>query len=150
MTDVYKQEETREETIAQRDARLKKSNETARHKEILGLMSQLNPTTGEVALCGDVAGHEFHGNQYTGGGGKMQTGQEKRAEGASNQKEHIEASAYHATRANELRAEGKHEEAAVHDKASEAHDAAAHVYESKTNAHSAAARIASKEAHAIE
>ena len=69
MTDVYKQEETREETITQRDARLKKANETARYEEILGLLSQLNPTTGEVALCGDVAGHEFHGNQYTGRGG---------------------------------------------------------------------------------
>ena len=40
MTDVYKQEETHEETITQRDARLKKANETARHEEILGLIRE--------------------------------------------------------------------------------------------------------------
>ena len=141
MTDVYKQEETHEETIAQRDARLKKANETARHEEILGLLSQLNPTTGEVALCGDVAGHEFHGNQHTGGGGDgggdgggktSAASPEKRggtkagraAEDAKTGYDHRKAFDYHNKEAEKLHARGDHAAAEKHEYAARAHEVA--------------------------
>ena len=120
MTDVYKQEEIHEETIAQRDARLKKANEVEQRNERVGLMSKLDPTTGEVALCGDVAGHEFHGNQYAGGGG-FKTGQEKRAEGAHTNQEHQEAIVYHRQAAREQNAVGNKEAASKHLDAADAH-----------------------------
>ena len=169
MTNVYKQEETREETIAQRDARLKKSNETARHKEILGLLSQLNPTTGEVALCGDVAGHEFHGNQHTGGegsgadaqrgraerAGKRTTGgdgsdgsRRAQAEGASTSTQHSSARDHHIAKADEAYKAGHDHLGAAHDRAAIEHHKAEKM--GSETEQSSVARRASAKAHDLE
>ena len=106
-------------------------------------------TTEPIALVGDVAGHEFHGNQHTGAAGK--------AEKAKDYDAHSLAQDYHISKA--MNAGGG--------KVQDAHDHAAALHEAAKNAAtdqyglptknperfqrlSAKAREASKKAHAIE
>ena len=112
-------------------------------------------TTEPIALMGDVAGHEFHGNQYVDTGGGKSAG--KSAEKANDYDTHDLAQDYHISKA--MNAGGG--------KVQDAHDHAAALHEAAKNAAtdqyglptknperfqrlSAKAREASKKAHAVE
>lgn len=61
----------------------------------------------QLALCGDVAGHEFHGNQYSEiHGDKPMKERQKLAETAKEEGDHMEAADHHNERSEALRHTG--------------------------------------------
>lgn len=120
------------ETIAQRDERV---NGAAQDERMAKMQAEIDA---QLALFGDTPGHEFHGNQHTGGMGS--------GEHASHTNEKAEAATTRATSAAghafEVHgAKGSHEKAIkkAHSDAADAHETAAH-------AHLAAAKIATNPA----
>jgi hypothetical protein len=113
LNQMYPVVEHKEETIEQRDARIKKAKETEQRNERISLMSGRD-TFGELATCGDLPGHEFHGNQHTGGAGGAQM---KASEAIRTAESHAHEGPMSSSAklrledAKKLHAEGKHEDA---------------------------------------
>ena len=109
---------------------------------------------GRVATCGDVSGHEFHGNQYTGGSGGSDgidhsVGAHDAAQKAKTVEDHQAAAQYHSEQADYAFRRGSPSEAKKHVEASRAHAEAAKYAQGKIvkNPTPADAKALSKTAH---